>query len=740
MASLQVGHDINAKVRTADVSLEKNVSFKDLFLSENVLSGLNKAGFHRPSPIQLNAIPFGRCGLDLIVQAKSGTGKTCVFSVIALEAVVTSTSALQAIILAPTREIAVQISSVLEAVGQCIKDLAVTCFIGGRPVSEDKVNAKGCHIAVGTPGRIFQLLQLGVLSCENVRLFVLDEADKLLEHNFQSQINSIYSILPINKQMVAASATYPEELAQFVTKYMQDPTFVRLNPKDMALLGIKQYIHEIPRPVDKYLSDFEYKIKATVNLLEAYTFTQALVFSNYHSHAKDLSDACNSVGLSATFISGNLAQTKRLEAIQLLKEYKCKVLISTDLTSRGIDASNVDLVVNLDVPHDWETYMHRTGRAGRFGSLGAVISVVLAGSETAELLKITEACNIPVFPIACVDGTISLSTPPMSNESFKRGHDAFCGSIMGDNGKDGDRILQEELTPNTEIVDFSSDASSTAIGNKNDAQKMQHPKILSLPELMHKNEAQPKRPCFLYDTLLDSYSVFKDHGELREIEQIMTFNEEPRKIDGDGLDGESKASVIPNVFPLHKSANNHQNGYIPDDTEGNNGPHCRQEAKTHSNCGVEVAAHCTRAGAKSKGVSLQSPHTNKSVVPRAIPKEDSCTNWANTDEAHATKPNTNTSRKKTSNARRNEIIPRNKEKRHIRREYQSQHSLCTHDSVPMLLPRCSDSLNIVRPGDDCANCYCSRGRQLVWKWHSYYFMHWMWWNQYLYVQSWRSRT
>lgn len=730
MTNLQVGHDINAKVRTADVSLEKNVTFKDLFLTDNVLSGLSKAGFHRPSPIQLNAIPFGRCGLDLIVQAKSGTGKTCVFSVIALEAVVTNTSALQAIILAPTREIALQISSVLEAIGQCMKDLVVKCFVGGLPVSEDKANARGCHIAVGTPGRMFQLLQLGILSRENVRLFVLDEADKLLEHSFQSQINSIYSVLPINKQMIAASATYPEELAQFVTKYMQDPTFVRLNPKDMALIGIKQYVHEIPRPVDKYLSDFEYKIKATLNLLEAYVFTQALVFSNYHSHAKDLSDACNSVRISATYISGNLAQKKRLEAIQLLKEYKCKVLISTDLTSRGIDASNVDLVINLDVPHDWETYMHRTGRAGRFGSMGAVISVVLAGSEMADLLKITEICNIPVYRIACVDGSISHSMQPMKYKALEKedtSRDSDSKRTFHERSRrdiepeDGHMIPKRPVTYHTKIVDTRSDDSFALTDSHDDTHKLKLPKILSLPEIMHKKETLSNWPCLSFDSLIDSFAVFKKHGKLTEIDQTLILNEEPRTHSvGDGCYGEIIASVPQNIDPQHKTAGDED---TLGETERDSMNCCRLKVQIPASCDLGATAHCRKAGEQ---------FTDKPIVPEAEPLEGS--SWVNKDGGFDRSNKPYISRKKKS-------IPLNSEKRHIPKENHSQYSPSRHDYVPMLLPRCTDSLKVVRPNFDCATCHRTLGRLFAWKWHSdYHVMYWMWLNQYMYEQSWYSNT
>ncbi|KAM8829705.1 putative ATP-dependent RNA helicase DDX20 [Synchiropus picturatus] len=390
----KAAHDLDARKRTDDVLLSEGIDFKSLLLSEAVLEGLSSAGFQKPSPIQLKAIPLGRCGLDLIVQAKSGTGKTCVFCTIALDSLILENTATQVLVLAPTREIAVQIHSVVMAMGCAMVGLESHVFIGGRPVSQDKVHLKKCHIAIGSPGRIKQLIELGVMSTASIRLFVLDEADKLLEEgSFQEQINWIFSSLPVNKQMLALSATYPEYLAQHLTRYMREPTFVRLNPKDMGLKGLKQYYklvpsHSLPHKV------FEEKVQDLLELFSKIPFNQALVFSNLHSRAQHLADILSSKGLPAVCISGGLSQDQRLEAMSKLKQYQCRVLISTDLTSRGIDAEKVNLVINLDVPQDWETYMHRIGRAGRFGTQGLAVTYCCHGEEENKMMAIAQKCDL----------------------------------------------------------------------------------------------------------------------------------------------------------------------------------------------------------------------------------------------------------------------------------------------------------------------------------------------------------
>ncbi|XP_030920035.1 probable ATP-dependent RNA helicase DDX20 [Geospiza fortis] len=287
-------------------------------------------------------------------------------------------------------------------------------FIGGTPLSQDRSRLKKCHIAVGSPGRIKQLIELDYLNTASVRLLVLDEADKLLEEgSFQEQVNWIYSSLPVNKQMLAVSATYPESLAAALTRYMREPTFVRLNPTDPALLGLKQYYkivdsHPLPHKT------FEEKTQHLQELFSKIPFNQALVFSNLHSRAQHLAEILTSRGFPAECISGNMNQNQRLDAMAKLKQFHCRVLISTDLTSRGIDAEKVNLVINLDVPLDWETYMHRIGRAGRFGTLGLAVTYCCRGEEENTMMKIAQKCNLQLLPLP-------EPIPPGMMEQFEHG-------------------------------------------------------------------------------------------------------------------------------------------------------------------------------------------------------------------------------------------------------------------------------------------------------------------------------
>uniref|UniRef100_A0A671VX92 RNA helicase n=1 Tax=Sparus aurata TaxID=8175 RepID=A0A671VX92_SPAAU len=449
-SQLRAAHDIETRKRTDDVLLSEGIDFSSLLLSPAVLDGLSAAGFQKPSPIQLKAIPLGRCGLDLIVQAKSGTGKTCVFCTIALDSLVLENPATQVLVLAPTREIAVQIHSVVMAIGCAMEGLECHVFIGGRPVSQDKPHLKKCHVAVGSPGRIKQLIELGMLSTASIRLFVLDEADKLLEEgSFQEQINWIFSSLPVNKQMLALSATYPESLAQHLTRYMREPTFVRLNPSDMGLKGLTQYYKLVQsHPLAHKI--FEDKVQHLLELFSKIPFNQALVFSNLHTRAQHLADILSSKGLPAVCISGGLSQDQRLEAMSKLKQYQCRVLISTDLTSRGIDADKVNLVINLDVPQDWETYMHRIGRAGRFGTQGLAVTYCCHGEEENKMMAIAQKCGLSLsalpgeFKLVCVCAATPSSLSQRSSKPEKKRH---AKSVTDQAPEHGNQRKPEKMYP-----------------------------------------------------------------------------------------------------------------------------------------------------------------------------------------------------------------------------------------------------------------------------------------------------
>ncbi|CAB3996574.1 probable ATP-dependent RNA helicase DDX20 [Paramuricea clavata] len=462
MRRRRTAHRFGEKRRTTDVLIDEKVDFSGLMLSSDVLEGLKSAGFERPSPIQLKAIPLGRCGLDLIAQAKSGTGKTCVFSVIALENINLAVTLPQVLVLAPTREIAVQIKDVMCSIGRHLKGLRTHVFIGGMPLEHDKNCLKQCHIAIGSPGRVKHLIESKLLQTTSIRLFILDEADKLLDENFQEQINWIYSTLPTSKQMLALSATYPDHLAERLKNYMKDPTFVRLNAADPALEGIRHYhcvvpAHSLPHKV------FHEKIQSLLQLLSKLSFYQCLIFSNYQIRAKNLSETLAKNGWPSTYISGSQGQNERLNAMAKLKEFKCRILISTDLTSRGIDAERVNLVINMDLPRDSETYLHRVGRAGRFGSYGVAINFVADGKEVTSLNEIEASCGVTITSLP--DDVSKLLSDEMMHASqqkrferhevtsFNNTSDKMANNHKTNNNQNGELVEKEQVEIEFQTID-----------------------------------------------------------------------------------------------------------------------------------------------------------------------------------------------------------------------------------------------------------------------------------------------
>ncbi|XP_058792979.1 probable ATP-dependent RNA helicase DDX20 [Phymastichus coffea] len=400
--SLSIAHDLSAKERTSDIEVEQNETFSQMGLSQTILDGLSSCGFLIPSPIQLKSIPLGRLGFDLIVRAKSGTGKTVVFGVIALEGINIEIKSVQVIIVAPTREIAIQIKEVISAIGCKMKDLKVEYFIGGTSLDVDKKKITSCHIAIGAPGRLKHLIDKNYLKIDHVHCFVLDEADKLLEKNFQADINYIFCKLPYNKQVISSSATYPGDLEIFLKSYMQSPMLSSTDNDGPILIGLKQFVSIVPFHPNT-MRQIQIKVEKLIEIFKKVPFKQCLVFTNFQTRTQSICNKVTSMGYPAIYIVGNQEMNERINSIEKLKNFKCRILFTTDLIARGIDAENVNLIINIDIPDDSATYLHRIGRAGRYGSRGISINIISekelstfqnlllsVGGENFSIMKLSE--------------------------------------------------------------------------------------------------------------------------------------------------------------------------------------------------------------------------------------------------------------------------------------------------------------------------------------------------------------
>ncbi|KAI8066004.1 P-loop containing nucleoside triphosphate hydrolase protein [Thamnidium elegans] len=384
--------------RSLDVQIDEQVEFDSLLQNKQLLSGLKKAGYERPSPIQLKAIPLGRLGMDLIAQAKSGTGKTVVFGVITLESINIKLKSPQVIIVAPTREIAVQIRDVIRNLGQDMTGLGCEAFIGGLSMSSDYQHLIGCQVIVGTPGRLMALLDDNKIDTSHIKLVVLDEADKLMSDTFEPQINYIFQKLKkVFHQSITFSATFTDELLLSLQKFLKSPQIIRLTDGLPTLNEVQQYYVLMEPSCDKLIM-YKTKFEAVEKLLSKIPFYQCMIFVNSLPRSIELSNWLNDMGWKSGHINSNLTQDKRLLVMEKMRDFKIRILVCSDLIARGIDIDRVNLVINLDIPWEVETYLHRVGRTGRYGTSGIAINLI--GPDDQDFLNtlIEQGINIQSLP------------------------------------------------------------------------------------------------------------------------------------------------------------------------------------------------------------------------------------------------------------------------------------------------------------------------------------------------------
>ncbi|KAL0097264.1 ATP-dependent RNA helicase eIF4A [Phycomyces blakesleeanus] len=344
-------------------------NFDNMNLKTDLLRGVYAYGFERPSTIQQRAIMPVVKGHDVIAQAQSGTGKTATFSISILQSIDVSLKETQALILAPTRELALQIQKVVLALGDFMGIECHAC-IGGTNVRDDITKLQsGVHIVVGTPGRVFDMIDnRGALKTEHIKMFVLDEADEMLSRGFKDQIYDVFQLLPETTQVVLLSATMPSDVMEVTTKFMRDPIRILVKRDELTLEGIKQFYVAVDKE--------EWKLDTLCDLYETVTITQAVIFCNTRRKVDWLTDKLHAREFTVSAMHGDMDQSQRDVIMKEFRSGSSRVLITTDLLARGIDVQQVSLVINYDLPSNRENYIHRIGRGGRFGRKGVAINFV----------------------------------------------------------------------------------------------------------------------------------------------------------------------------------------------------------------------------------------------------------------------------------------------------------------------------------------------------------------------------
>lgn len=343
-------------------------SFDDMDLEEDLLRGIYSYGFEKPSPIQQRGIKPICAGRDVIGQAQSGTGKTATFVIGSLQRVDLRKKSCQALLLAPTRELAFQIQDVAVALGE---RLGVQCHacVGGTARREDIQRLReGRQMVTGTPGRVFDLIEKRCLRVDDLRTFVLDEADEMLSCGFKDQIYRIFKSIPADVQVCLFSATMPPDMLELSTKFMREPTRILVKKDQLTLEGIQQFYIAIEKE--------HWKLETLCDLYETLTITQSIIYCNTRRKVDMLEKEMTQRDFTVSVMHADLSQEERNLVMREFRSGSSRVLISTDLLARGIDVQQVSLVINYDLPTSVENYLHRIGRSGRYGRKGVAINFV----------------------------------------------------------------------------------------------------------------------------------------------------------------------------------------------------------------------------------------------------------------------------------------------------------------------------------------------------------------------------
>ncbi|KAE9553314.1 hypothetical protein FO519_003480 [Halicephalobus sp. NKZ332] len=372
--------DVRETAITADGVIESNwdqvaESFDDMDLKEALLRGIYGFGFEKPSAIQQRAIVPCCSGRDVIAQAQSGTGKTATFTVSVLQRMDPELKEVQALIMAPTRELAQQIDIVMRALGEYM-GLSFHVCIGGTNVQDDRRKLEGgAQVVVGTPGRVNDMIVRGHLKTDHIRMFVLDEADEMLSRGFKEQIYEVFKTLPNDVQVILLSATMPAEVLDVTKKFMRNPIRILIKKEEITLEGIRQFYIMIEKE--------EWKFETLCDLYDTVNITQAVIFCNTRKKVEELAQNMEARKFTVSYMHGEMEQQERDLIMREFRSGSSRVLITTDLLARGIDVQQVSVVINYDLPGNRENYIHRIGRSGRFGRKGVAINFVTNADERA---------------------------------------------------------------------------------------------------------------------------------------------------------------------------------------------------------------------------------------------------------------------------------------------------------------------------------------------------------------------
>ncbi|MBA4389816.1 MAG: ATP-dependent RNA helicase [Syntrophus sp. (in: bacteria)] len=361
--------------------------FEDLAISKDLLRAIQDIGFEEMTPIQAQAIPPILEGKDIIGQAQTGTGKTLAFGLPILESIQPKIKKLQAIVLCPTRELAIQVAEEMKRVLKFKKDVVILAVYGGQPIDRQiRVLKSGAHIMIGTPGRTIDHINRGTLKLDSVKTVVLDEADEMLNMGFIDDVEIILQKTPKERQTLLFSATMPRPILDLTRRYQRNPELIKVVHKQLTVPNVEQYYLEVKEGI---------KLDVLCRLIDLYGLKSSLIFCNMKRRVDEVVMHLEARGYPALGLHGDMTQQQRNHAMDKFKRNASEILVATDVAARGIDVENIEAVFNYDIPQDEEYYVHRIGRTARAGKNGLAFTFVV-GRELYKLRDIEAYASIKI--------------------------------------------------------------------------------------------------------------------------------------------------------------------------------------------------------------------------------------------------------------------------------------------------------------------------------------------------------
>ncbi|QTE27860.1 DEAD/DEAH box helicase [Pengzhenrongella sicca] len=463
----------------ANAAAPEAAGFADLNLPASLLRAIADLGFTEPTAIQAQAIPALLSGRDITGVAQTGTGKTAAFGLPLLAAVDPQLGRVQALVLAPTRELAMQTAEAIESFAKHMHGVEVIAIYGGSPfVPQQRALARGAQIVVGTPGRVIDHIERGTLHLEDVKYLVLDEGDEMLRMGFAEDVDKIFSFAPVERQVALFSATMPPAIRRVANQHMTNPVEIATSRQSSTVTSVKQSYAVVP---------FRHKAGALARVLAVTEAEAAIVFVRTRGAAEEVGSALVERGISAAYISGDVAQGEREKIVERLRSGALNVLVATDVAARGLDVDRIGLVVNFDAPSEPEIYVHRIGRTGRAGRTGEALTFVTP-SEQHRLRQIERLTRTPL---------IEMTLPSPADVSAHRVQQ-LLGKVNARTEAGRLELYRESVAvflaknPEVDIEDLVASLAALAVGDDGPQARTGHGE--DLDEALARARMSPERP------------------------------------------------------------------------------------------------------------------------------------------------------------------------------------------------------------------------------------------------------